>query len=147
MRTTFLALPAMPHSTPWWRKPLVGHTEAVNALGAVDGRAVVVSGGQDTTIRLWDARTGEPISQPFAGHTDAVRAIALGAVDGCTAVVSVSRDGTIRLWDARTHRELSTMNVGTRLMSIAFDAAVGIVTGLATGVLCLELQEAEGDLK
>jgi WD40 repeat protein len=33
------------------------------ALGQVEGRAVVVSGGGDRTVRVWDAATGAPISE------------------------------------------------------------------------------------
>ena len=39
--------------------PLDGHTDDVTAvaLGEVDGEPVVVSGGLDETVRLWDARS------------------------------------------------------------------------------------------
>jgi WD40 repeat protein len=45
--------------------PFTGHTRPVNAvaLGQVEGRAVVVSGGNDHTVRVWDAATGTPISE------------------------------------------------------------------------------------
>jgi len=69
------------------------------AVGEVGGHAVVVSGSEDTTIRLWNAHTGAPIGQPL-GHTDWVTAVALGAVDGHALVVS-GEGWDIRLWDAR----------------------------------------------
>jgi WD40 repeat protein len=84
-------------------EPLRGHTDAVNAVavGAVDGRTIVVSGSEDLTVRLWDARTGKPISEALVGHERQVNAVALGVVDGRLIAVSRSSDRTIRLWDTR----------------------------------------------
>jgi len=80
------------------------HSEHVRtvALGEVDGEPVVVSGCDDKSVRLWDARTGQLRGEPLTGHTHWVTAVALGVVDGEPVVVSGSSDSTVRLWDART---------------------------------------------
>ncbi|CCA76059.1 related to WD40-repeat protein (notchless protein), partial [Serendipita indica DSM 11827] len=52
------------------------------------------------TIRLWDAKTGEPVGDPLRGHSDSVRAVAFSP-DG-SRIVSGSDDQTIRLWDAKS---------------------------------------------
>jgi WD40 repeat protein len=121
-------------------QPLAGHRDRVNAvaLGAVDGRAVVVSGSDDRTIQLWDARTGMPIGEPLKGHRDPVNAVALGAIDGCAVVVSGSSDGTIRPWDARTHLEGVVVSLGAAILSTAYQSSAGIAVRLQTGVLFLE---------
>ncbi|WP_327078348.1 WD40 repeat domain-containing protein, partial [Prochlorothrix hollandica] len=48
------------------------------------------------TIRLWDLQ-GNPIGEPFRGHSDYVGSVAFSP-DGQT-IVSGSDDQTIRLWD------------------------------------------------
>ncbi|KAF8965897.1 hypothetical protein BDZ97DRAFT_1995357 [Flammula alnicola] len=60
----------------------------------------IVSGGDDGTIRVRDARTGDTVAGPFKGHTNSVWSVAFSP-DG-THIVSGSEDQTIRVWDART---------------------------------------------
>jgi WD40 repeat protein len=102
---------ALPWTTPWayWRasgisRQLTGHTAAVEAvaLGQVDGQPIVVSGSHDRTIRVWDARSGQPRGEPLTGHTAPVVALALGEIDGVPVIVSGSDDRIIRVWDARS---------------------------------------------
>ena len=122
-------------------KPLEGHTGLITAvaLGAVDGRAVVVSGSWDQTVRLWDARTGEAIGKPLEGHTGSITAVALGAVDGRAVVISGSDDGTVRLWDARSHLGWFAVRMGTPAIYLDLRSDAGLVVGLTTGLLALEI--------
>jgi WD40 repeat protein len=62
-----------------------------------DGHAIV-SGGDDRTVRLWNADTGTSIGIPLTGHTDAVTSVAFSP-DG--RLVVSSPDATLRLWPAR----------------------------------------------
>ena len=72
------------------------------AVGELDGRPVVVSGSADATVRVWDLATGNPVGDPFTGHTGAVMAVAVGELDGRPVVVSGSEDRTVRVWDLAT---------------------------------------------
>ncbi|KAG9024203.1 hypothetical protein FRB95_011956 [Tulasnella sp. JGI-2019a] len=52
------------------------------------------------TLTLWDTYTGEPIGNPWKGHTGSVLSVAWSP-DG-KRIVSGSKDRTLRLWDAST---------------------------------------------
>jgi WD40 repeat protein len=54
----------------------------------------IVSGGSDSTVRLWTL-DGKPAAEPFKGHVGRVRTVAFSP-DG-THIVSGSQDGTVRL--------------------------------------------------
>ena len=47
-------------------RTLVGHDGAVSAVavGRAAGRDIIVSGGYDSTVRVWDAMTGDPAGGP-----------------------------------------------------------------------------------
>ena len=72
-------------------------------MPAPDGRALLASGSDDDTVRLWDPATGAPVGEPLTGHTGAVTAVAFGAAaDGRALLASASDDETVRLWDPVT---------------------------------------------
>lgn len=56
-----------------------------------------VTGGLDSTIRLWDVNTGRCL-KTFFGHVEGIWALAGDTL----RVVSGSEDHTIKVWDART---------------------------------------------
>ncbi|MGB5757697.1 MAG: WD40 repeat domain-containing protein [Acidimicrobiales bacterium] len=90
--------------TAWQRstfhESLEGHTGWVLAvaIGQVDGRDVIVSSGNDRTIRVWDPR-GEQPPTVLRGHTDWIWAVAVGRLSGRDVVVSAGDDRTVRIWD------------------------------------------------
>ena len=85
---------------PGASEPLVlpGHTGAIRSLFEVrlaDGSFVLASGGDDTTIRLWDVATQSQL-RVLEGHGDIISGID-ALPDG--RLVSTSGDGTGRVWD------------------------------------------------
>ncbi|KAG2346735.1 WD40 repeat-like protein, partial [Suillus weaverae] len=76
------------------------HTAGVNSVSfSPDGTRIVTS-SRDSTVRLWDAATGQPVGEPLRGHTEGVNSVSFSP-DG-TRIVTGSRDMTVRLWDAAT---------------------------------------------
>ena len=66
--------------------------------------ARIVSGSFDKTIRIWDAKTGKALSEPFKGHTRFVSSVGFSP-DGAR-IVSGSDDNTLKIWDATTGVEM-----------------------------------------
>ncbi|KAF7364767.1 hypothetical protein MVEN_00346600 [Mycena venus] len=73
---------------------------AVQCIAVSSDGAHIASGSEDTTICVWDARTGEAIMKPIQGHTNTVHSVAFSP-DG-VHIASGSNDHTICVWDART---------------------------------------------
>jgi F-box and WD-40 domain protein CDC4 len=78
------------------QKTLKGHVMGVWAMVPWDD--VLVSGGCDRDVRVWNMATGASI-HTLRGHTSTVRCLKMS--DENTAI-SGSRDTTLRVWDIRT---------------------------------------------
>lgn len=96
--------PRWAHTLGAGHRILTGHTSMVEAVatGRVGDREIIASGGLDSTVRLWDAVTGEPLGEPLTGHRERVMAVAVGRAGDREIVVSGSQDATVRVWDARS---------------------------------------------
>ena len=86
------------------RLTMTGHNGLVRAVavGRAGDRDVIVSGGGDGTVRVWDAVTGQSAWPPLTGHDSGVLAVAVGRAGDRDVVVSGGGDGTVRVWDAVT---------------------------------------------
>ncbi|MFO0628468.1 MAG: WD40 repeat domain-containing protein [Polyangiales bacterium] len=80
-------------------EPLVGHTDFVQALAfSPDGR-VLVTGSEDSTLRVWDPATRACL-RTLTAHAGAVNALAF-TPDGAR-LLTASDDRTVRVWDVAT---------------------------------------------
>ena len=91
---------AIPYQTTGTQAAILsGHIEEVGSLTFSSDGTSLVSGGYDTTIKLWDMQTGGVVKS-FYGHTDLVFSVSISS--DSTTIVSGSHDKTIRLWDIQT---------------------------------------------
>jgi WD repeat-containing protein 48 len=79
---------------------------SVYALAATPN--IIASGGPESIVRVWDARTGKRITK-FVGHTDNVRDI-LVAQDGDTILTAAS-DQTVKVWSMTAGRCMYTLTM------------------------------------
>lgn len=79
-----------------------GHTGDVRAVaaGTSGGRPVFASGGDDGTIRIWDAGTTDFV-RVIEAHREPVRAVVF-AGPGDDILVSAGEDGLVERWDPAT---------------------------------------------
>ncbi len=87
---------------------ITGHDGSVNAVAAgalPDGTPVIISGGDDGTVRVWRLADSTPVGEPLRGHDGPVAAGALP--DGTPVIIASGTagsggeddfDGTVRVW-------------------------------------------------
>jgi WD40 repeat protein len=95
-----------------------GHTGSVACLAVVPDGSLLVTGGEDKTVRIWEVTSGKQL-RAFQGHLGKVSAVAARG-DG-KQVASASEDGAIRVWDMATDDEHRSMTeAGDSLWAVAF---------------------------
>jgi WD40 repeat protein len=86
----------------WWKAltPLLPHSDGVALAATFDPTGgLIATGGEDHTVRLWDAVTGQALTPPLK-HEGPVVSLVFSP-DG-QHLLSASRDGTARVWDVET---------------------------------------------
>ncbi|KAF9524416.1 WD40-repeat-containing domain protein [Crepidotus variabilis] len=92
--------------------------------------SIVVSGGCDKALRVWDAKTGHCI-YTLPGHTSTIRS--LRTLHNRPIAVTGSRDATLRVWDVQKGKLLRVLEghqgsvrcldvCGSRVVSGSYDA-------------------------
>ncbi|KAB2005736.1 hypothetical protein ERO13_D11G267100v2 [Gossypium hirsutum] len=87
-----------------------GHKESVYALAMNGSGSLLVSGGTEKVVRVWDPRTGSK-NMKLRGHADNIRALLLDSTG--RYCLSGSSDSMIRLWDLGQQRCVHSYAVHT----------------------------------
>lgn len=87
-----------------------GHKDSVYALAMNDTGTLLVSGGTEKVVRVWDPRTGSK-NMKLRGHTDNIRTLLIDSTG--RFCLSGSSDSMIRLWDLGQQRCVHSYAVHT----------------------------------
>tara|TARA_B100001758_G_C17788212_1_gene293388 strand:+ start:126 stop:437 length:312 start_codon:yes stop_codon:yes gene_type:complete len=81
---------------------------AVHSLAFSPDGSRIASGGEDTTVRVWDAATGESVAT-LEGHSQEVISVAFSP-DG-SRIASGGGDKTVRVWSRSMREDLDDSDV------------------------------------
>ncbi|KAJ3704074.1 hypothetical protein LUZ61_007779 [Rhynchospora tenuis] len=100
------------HGNPNGYSPMSakGNKDSVYALAMNDAGTILVSGGTEKVVRVFDARTGSK-NMKLKGHTDNIRALLIDSTG--RYCLSGSSDSMIRLWDLGQQRCVHSYAVHT----------------------------------
>ena len=85
-----------------------GHLADVLSVAVSSDGRLIASGGRDSLMLLWDARTNEVVQQ-FKGHRGPVRALARRRDGDGPELYSASCDRTARVWDLEQRGYIETL--------------------------------------
>ena len=94
-----------------------GHRREVFSVMFSSDGTLLVSGGRDRTVKLWDVQTGGVI-KTFSGHTNLVWTVSISA--DYTTIASGSYDHTIRLWNTRAGNCYHTIKCEDEVKNVGF---------------------------
>jgi WD40 repeat protein/energy-coupling factor transporter ATP-binding protein EcfA2 len=76
---------------------LRGHADAINGVAVDRTGTLLATASADSSVRLWDAKSGQPRGRPLVGHSATVQAVDISPTQNLAA--TVGDDKTLRLWD------------------------------------------------
>jgi WD40 repeat protein len=113
---------------------LEGHRSAVAGVAFSGDGSLVATGGQDRTVRVWNPRTGEPVSDPMPLDGPVWYTTCVAFSPDSRTVVIGSDDRSVRVWDVATAKPIGPrLALASGVRMVAFFDDRRVVTGTATG--------------
>jgi WD40 repeat protein len=119
------------------QRTLDGHVGPVNHLAVCPETGLLVSAGDDRTVRVWDVPAGRAV-HVLSGHTHFVRQVAVAA----GRVVSASQDGTVRVWElssGQCRHVLAGHRLDVMAVAISADGRTAVSSAMDNAVLVWDL--------
>lgn len=118
-------------------RELQGHVQPVSTIAVPDdNRALLASGSEDRTLRLWRLdRNEEPLV--LTGHQERIVAVAFFILGGYLRIASTSADQTLRVWDGVWDRARSAPPICTLVLPVT-PLARGLAAGSWGCIVCSE---------
>jgi WD40 repeat protein len=118
-----------------------GHSGVINSMALSPDGKFIVTAGNDSAVKIWDASTGLEL-RSLPGNAKQAYAVAFSS-DG-KLVATGGEDWKLRVWEFETGRQIRSIDVGTAITALAFSAdGRWLVTGDIDGAL--KLCDVEGD--
>lgn len=96
----------------------LGHTKVVRDMKLIQNERVLVTVSLDSTIKLWEAATGELIDT-LIGHTGEIAQVY--SANGDLQLITVASDETIRIWDIPDYRLENLISLYKKRISSPLD--------------------------
>src|SRR5215475_4633832 len=106
---------------PHPRSVMKGHLKYVLAADMSPDEKMLVTGGADKALYLWEVTSGRLLGQ-LQGHTKDIESVAF--TPNGRLIVSASEDGSVRIWSVDYHQELAMLafqKEGDEYAGVAFD--------------------------
>lgn len=119
---------------------LKGHTKCVRCVRVTKNGRYAVTASDDTTLRLWDYRSGRCI-RTFEGHSNCVYAVAVSS--DSRFAISAGWDATLRLWDLETGKCLDVYpdQYSIQTVAISPDGSFAVAGGSGGKLVRCDLRQ------
>jgi len=115
---------------------LKGHTRTINSV-AVSKTGIIISGSDDTTIKLWDLAKLKNL-QTIKSHKEEVTKVDINE----TKFISSSLDYSIKIFDLKTQKQLSSISDNSPGNTLYFVDENNFYVGFVDGkIRCYDLRD------